>query len=330
MWKFIIFLLVGIFLLAFFWPTQRKSSLRATPQIEKQSVSHTPVSAPGINIITKNIEKVSRLEIPDEESIGNECFVQLGESAKPKLEHFAKKFIADPAAPVGLWMYDTASPIKATQLPSASDFFLRGLAAADLMAGRENKKPDFNMALELLLKAKDKDSNNAAILVYAAYVQKQLGREQEAKELLDQVNIEEMKFETYEVQAIHQMYKHVQNATDALNSYNIRAQMPIVDPTKIKSFLVENKKQEVGYLMIPNELEPESDPEGGIIFQLVGSYLIRDISSADYNKLPSRQDLQEKWNNHPQYKVINATDLARDCSLEKIQPLVDYFQDLVQ
>ncbi len=274
--------------------------------------------------------------IPDEdaESRGYACLEKLMEQAQSSLVDFRKKLTDDPAAPVGLWMYDKAASLKPARTLSASDYFLLGLATANMIAGRENIKPNFESAVGLLLIAHDLAPKNAAILVFAAYLKKQLGDAQGSQALIDQVNIEDMKFDTYEIDALFHAYKHITSSNDLLNFFEVREEMPVVDPSPIKKFLIEEGRQDVGYLMVQNELDPESrhhtSPDGDIIFFSTGRALIREVSLKEYNKLPETRHLMEKMKDHIQYKLVDISNLGQDCDPTKLQPHVDYFRELAQ
>jgi hypothetical protein len=279
-------------------------------------------------------ETVAPLSPQDAESLGHECVGILIEKALPKLKDFQEKITADPTAPVGLWLYDAEAPIRPAITPSASDFFLRGLAAANLLTTRENKNPDLKLALDLLLRAHEKDSKNAAAIVYAAYLQSQLGNEIEAQELLTQIQIEDMKFETYQIETIHQMYKHVKTTEDALLVLQLRDQLPVASPSEINPFLRAVHRQDIGYLMIQNELDPQSkyrsQTEGDILFYASGYSHIRSLSSTEAEKYPHPRILMEKIKDHIQYELVDIAELGRGCEAEKLQPYVDYFQDVAQ
>jgi hypothetical protein len=333
--KLLVSILMGFGLMAWFlWPKSKTPEYeKAAPLITKQATpsASAPDDAQTI-AVTDSQQAPTPISEQDAESLGNECLAKLTESASPTLNEFRKKITDDPAAPVGLWMYDKSVPIKPAPNPSASDFFLRGLATANLMPGRENKEPNLTLALELLLKAQDRDSKNAAIIIFAALLKKQLGDEQGAQELMEQVNVNEMKFETYEIDAMLHLYKHIKNTKDVLNFFQVREKMPVVEPFQIKKFIIEQGRQDIGYLMVQNELNLESryhtSPEGDILFFSAGRSLVRDISSSDVEKLPHPHQLMEKMKDHIQYKLVDVSDLGRSCEIEKLQPYVDYFQNV--
>lgn len=138
-------------------PTHKREIETSKSQI---TTSHKKSPETKIQASSNNIEEMSAAD---------ECFSHLVESALPKLKAFSQELISDSSAPVGLWMFDKSISVKPAPRSSASDSFLRGLAAANLMAGRENPKVDLNLALELVLKAHEQDPKNAAPVVFAAF-----------------------------------------------------------------------------------------------------------------------------------------------------------------
>ncbi len=332
--KFLVLISAGV-MVWLLWPRPGSSENKksATP-LKKQAVDRTSHPPAQMIAVPESSQTPPPIAKQDAESLGNECFAKLIEGAIPSLNEFRKKITDDPSAPVGLWMYDKSALIKPAANPSASDFFLRGLANANLMPGRENKEPNLNLALDLLLKAQERDPKNAAIIIFAALLKKQLGDEQGAQELMEQVNVNEMKFETYEIDTLFHIYKHIKNTRDVLNFIQVREKMPVVEPFQIKKFIIEQGRQDIGYLMVQNELDPESrhhtSPDGDILFFSTGRSLVRDISSTDVEKLPHPHQLMEKMKDHIQYKLVDASDLGRGCAVEKLQPLVDYFQDIAK
>lgn len=334
--KFLVLSLMGVGLLVWLlWPSPSITrASKTTTHKKKQALAHLPAPLVANSAVTPTAAAPAPAAPQDAESLGHECVGMLIEKALPQINDFRKKITDDPAAPVGIWMYDPAAKILPAPRPSASDFFLRGLAAANLMAGRENKNPDLTSALEFLFKAREKDPKNAAAVLFAAYIQKQLGNETGSQELLDQIQIDDMRFDTYQIESVHQMYKHVKNTQDVLHVLQLSSQLPIVDPSAINAFLRTAQRQDIGYLMIQNELDPQSkyrsQTDGDILFYASGYAHIRSISSTEAEKLPHPRLLMEKIKDHTQFKLVDISDLGRGCEVEKLQPYVDYFQEVAQ
>jgi hypothetical protein len=333
--RFVVLFLAVLFLLTWLiWPKNGARESEPITNLSEQTPWLQKKSQATLSKSRKEEPAIAKPSEQDSDTLANDCLTQLLETAAPSIEDFRKKLVQDINAPVGLWMYETSAPIKPARTPSAADFFLRGLASANMMAGRDNKDPNLTAALELLFKAQEKEPNNAAVLVYAAYLKKQLGDEAGSLELLDQVNVEKMKFDTYEMDALFHIYKHIKSTKDLLHFYLVREKIPIVAPEQIKQFLVENQRQDVGYLMVQNEMNPESkhraSPDGDILFFSAGRALIRQISSVEADKYPPTRDLMAKMKDHIEYKLLEESNLELGCEIEKLQPLVDYFQEVAQ
>lgn len=330
------FVSASILIIAYFWwnkseNTQPKKSMTLKQEAATQ---RAPASVTSKTLKSSKIEKqpIALATEPDTESLGHECIDNLAEAALPHLPAFRKKILDDPAAPIGRWMYDKSALVHPARNRSASDFFLTGLAVAGLMSGRENPKPNLDFALELLVNAHAMDPTNAAPIIYAAYLQKQLGQDSLGQENMDKISPQDMKYESYEIDVFQHMYKHIKSPQDLLNFFQIRAEMPIVDIFQIKNFLRENQRHDFGYLMIQNQLNPNSayhmEPNQDQITYAAGLSLIREIYPEEAKKYPNLRDLMEKSKDHPQYKLVDIKQIGKNCTPEKLQPLVDYFQQV--
>lgn len=226
---------------------------------------------------------------------------------------------------VGEWYYLESSEKNNLRENSVPGKFFLALARSGFLSGRVIEQDD-QEALRLLDEVYSNDPENSAPLLYMMMIQKRLGNDDLAAQLLATAR-KTSRFDSYLLDFSRSLFERVKTAEDLMAAYEIWYQAPVPDYVSLSKFMKNQNPLFLSQQLMADGLRENtklSDIEWVPVEYATG----RSMRGPMKDSFPTHRELLDRKTKGTELDVDNfITFLKRDCDVSGLTPLVKALQD---
>jgi len=224
---------------------------------------------------------------------------------------------------VGSWYFDkSVDPKEASYESSNSGLFLAALAESHLLQDRELPY-DPEAALKNLDQVIQKDPTNSAPILFEAILQKNLGNQEAAENLLKRLK-NTTHYDSYLKSINHLIFSLVNQPRDYMAAVDLWAQAPVPDMTPLRRLLRERKLTTIAAQMLSDGLKaslPLTDLDWIPVEYGVGYAIFRDLGHPE--AYPDTREMYHQAQFLRDHLEQSMAKNGKYCTLDDLRPEIE-------